>query len=71
MIRSGLMIVRHSLRRHALSTIVTVLSAALASGLVMAVFSISQQSTQAFGGGSLGFDAILGARGPPVPITVL
>lgn len=63
MIRSGFMIVRHSLRRHALSSTVTILSAALASGLVMAVFSISQQSTRAFGGGRLGFDAILGAKG--------
>ncbi len=57
------MIVRHSMRRHVLSTVVTALSAALASGLVMAVFSISTQTTRAFSGGKVGFDAVLGARG--------
>ena len=39
-----LMIVLRSLRQHALSTTVTVLSAALASGLVMSVFTVAQQS---------------------------
>ncbi|MFT5057373.1 MAG: putative ABC transport system permease protein [Planctomycetota bacterium] len=52
-----------SLRQHALSTTVTVASAALACGLVMAVFAVARQSTQAFQGGALGFDAVLGARG--------
>ncbi|MCA9003389.1 MAG: ABC transporter permease, partial [Planctomycetes bacterium] len=52
-----------SLRQHFLSTTVTVISAALAAGLVMAVFSVARQSSQAFQGGALGFDAVLGARG--------
>jgi putative ABC transport system permease protein len=52
-----------SLRQHALSTTVTAASAALACGLVMAVFAVARQSTQAFQGGALGFDAVLGARG--------
>ncbi len=58
-----LRIALRSLRQHALSTTVTVASAALACGLVMAVFAVARQSTQAFQGGALGFDAVLGARG--------
>lgn len=57
------MIVRRSLRLHALSTSITAVSLALSAGLVMAVFSISQQSARAFGGGKGGWDAVLGARG--------
>ena len=64
------MLVGRSLRRHALSTTVTVLSAALGSGLVMAVFSISAQSEEAFAGGSTGFDAVLGARGSEVQLVL-
>lgn len=70
MIGSLMMIVRRSLRRHALSTAVTVVSAALASGLVMAVFSISKQSTLAFSGGRIGFDAVLGARGSQLQLVL-
>jgi putative ABC transport system permease protein len=62
-IESLFLIVRRSLRQHALSTVVTILSAALASGLVMSVFAISKQSEDAFAGGPVGFDAVLGARG--------
>ena len=56
-------IAMRSLKQHKLSTSVTILSAALAAGLVMSVFSIAAQSTRAFQGGALGFDAVLGARG--------
>ena len=70
MIASIAMIVAHSLRRHMLSTTVTVLSAALASGLVMAVFSISKQSTRAFAGGEMRFDAVLGARGSELQLVL-
>lgn len=62
-LRALLLIVRRSLREHALSTTVTVVSAALASGLVMAVFAVAAQSRAAFAGGPVGFDAVLGARG--------
>ncbi len=55
--------VRRSLRQHALATVVTVVSGALASGLAMAVFSIQAQARDAFTGGPTGFDAVLGARG--------
>ena len=39
------MIVRRSLRQHALSTTVTVLAVALAAGLVMSVFAVSLRAT--------------------------
>ena len=42
--RSLLFIVARSLRQHLLSTIITVISAGLASGLVMSVFTVSEQS---------------------------
>jgi len=58
-----LLIVRRSLRQHAVSTTVTALSAALAAGLVMAVVGISAQTRLAFTEGAVAFDAVLGARG--------
>ncbi len=67
---SLLMIVRRSLRRHFLSTAVTAVSIALSSGLTMAVFSISAQSTSAFGGGQGGWDAVLGAKGSPTQLVL-
>jgi len=39
-VRSLLFIVARSLRQHLLSTIITVVSAGLASGLVMSVFTV-------------------------------
>ena len=59
-------IVRRSLRQHALSTLITTLSIALGTGLVMAVIGIKAQSVAAFTGGQIGFDAVLGARGSPL-----
>ncbi len=56
-------IVRRSLRRHFLSTAVTVAATALAAALVMSVFALSDQTERAFAGGTCGFDAVLGARG--------
>ena len=63
MIGSLGMIVRRSLRLHLLSTAVTAIAIALSAGLAMAVFSISMQSSTAFGGGRGGWDAVLGAKG--------
>jgi putative ABC transport system permease protein len=57
------LIVTRSLRQHALSTSITVASAALASGLVMAVFTVHSATSHAFSGGRSEYDAILGARG--------
>lgn len=65
-----LLLALRSLRQHALSTCVTVLSVALGSGLVMAVFSINHQAYQAFVGAPVGFDAVLGARGSPLQLVL-
>lgn len=65
-----LLMVRRSLRQHALSTSVTVLSLSLASGLVMSVFSINDQTRKAFTGGEVGFDAVLGARGSQLQLVL-
>jgi len=46
-----LRIVRRSLRQHAVSTLITAGSVALACGLVMAVFSINDQARDAFTSG--------------------
>lgn len=64
------LIVRRSLRHHAVSTGITVLSTALASGLVMAVFAVSQQSREAFAGTQAGFDAVVGGRGNPIQLVL-
>ena len=64
------LIVWRSLRQHALSTVVTVLSVALASALVMAVFSIKEQTHRAFTSGATGFDAVLGARGSELQLVL-
>lgn len=56
------LIVRKSLRQHALSTAVTAVSIALASGLMMAVWAVKSQSLETFTQVTGGFDAVLGAR---------
>src|SRR3954468_3155758 len=67
----GLMaLVRRSLRQHALSSAITVVSVGLASGLTMAVFAINNQTYQAFTGGQVGFDAVLGARGSQLQLVL-
>lgn len=69
-VRAVALIVRRSLRRHAFATAVTIFAAALASGLVMAVFAIQSQSERAFKGGNVGFDAVLGARGSKLQLVL-
>ncbi len=64
------LVVRKSLRQHALSTTITVLSVALASGLVMSVFAIDKQTYEAFTGGTMGYDAVLGARGSQLQLVL-
>lgn len=64
------LLVRRSLRQHALSTAVTVLSVALATGLTMSVFAIRRQAQEAFTGGPIGFDAVLGARGSQLQLVL-
>ena len=64
------LIARKSLAQHRLSTIITILSVAMAAGLVMAVFSIRDQTYDAFTGGPTGFDAVLGARGSQLQLVL-
>jgi putative ABC transport system permease protein len=67
----GLMaLVRRSLRQHALSSAITVVSVGLAAGLTMAVFAINNQTYEAFTGGQVGFDAVLGARGSQLQLVL-
>lgn len=63
-------LVRRSLRQHALSSFVTILSVGLAAGLTMSVFAINAQTYDAFTGGRVGFDAVLGARGSQLQLVL-
>jgi putative ABC transport system permease protein len=64
------LIVWKSLRQHALSTVVTALSIALAGGLLMSVWTIKDQARAAFTGVNEGFDAVLGARGSKLQLVL-
>jgi putative ABC transport system permease protein len=64
------LIVFRSLRQHALSTMVTALSVALAGGLLMSVWSVKEQSQAIFTGVNAGFDAVLGARGSKLQLVL-
>lgn len=68
--RALLLLVRRSLAQHALSTSITVGAAALASGLVMAVFAVEAQTRAAFVTGDVGFDAVLGAKGSELQLVL-
>lgn len=57
------LLVYRSLRQHALSTVVTAASIALAAGLLMTVWVVKTQARAAFADTTSGFDAVLGARG--------
>ena len=63
-------IIKKSLLQHKLSTVITILSVALAAALVMSVFSIRDQAESAFTGGPAGFDAVLGARGSQLQLVL-
>lgn len=63
-------IVFKSLRQHALSTVVTAASVALAGGLLMSVWVVKQQSQATFTGLNAGFDAVLGARGSKLQLVL-
>src|SRR5882757_9916912 len=64
------LIVFRSLRQHALSTVVTALSIALAGGLLMSVWVVKEQSQAIFTGVNAGFDAVLGARGSKLQLVL-
>ena len=64
------LLVYRSLRQHALSTLVTGGSIALACGLLMCVWVVKVQSQAAFTQTTTGFDAVLGARGSKLQLVL-
>lgn len=64
------LLVWKSMRQHALSTVVSALSIALAGGLVMAVWVVKDQAQAAFTAFDAGFDAVLGARGAKLQLVL-
>jgi putative ABC transport system permease protein len=64
------LIVRKSLRQHALSTVITALSIALAVGLWVSVWVVKEQAQATFTGVNAGFDAVLGARGSKLQLVL-
>lgn len=65
-----LFIAKKSLMSHLLSTVITVISIALATGLVMSVFSVREQAYEAFAGGTFGYDAVLGKGGSELQLVL-
>ncbi|HZV35055.1 MAG TPA: FtsX-like permease family protein [Verrucomicrobiae bacterium] len=63
-------VVFRSLRQHALSTVVTAASVALAAGLLLSVWVVKAQSQATFTGVNAGFDAVLGARGSKLQLVL-
>ena len=63
-------LIYRSLRQHALSTLVTAISIALAAGLLMTVWVVKGQTRQAFSDTTSGFDAVLGARGSKLQLVL-
>lgn len=63
-------LIYRSLRQHALSTVVTAGSIALASGLLLTVWVVKTQSQAAFAQTNSGFDAVLGARGSKLQLVL-
>lgn len=63
-------LIYRSLRQHALSTLVTAGSIALAAGLLLTVWVVKTQSQAAFANTNSGFDAVLGARGSKLQLVL-
>lgn len=64
------LIVYRSLRQHALSTLVTAGSLALACGLLLTVWMVKVQAQRAFVETTTAFDAVLGARGSKLQLVL-
>ncbi|MEY2879795.1 MAG: hypothetical protein RLZZ15_2175 [Verrucomicrobiota bacterium] len=64
------LILYRSLRQHALSTLITAGSIALACGLLMTVWMVKTQSQTVFTQTNAGFDAVLGARGSKLQLVL-
>ncbi len=65
-----ILIIKRSLRQHGLSSMVTICSVALATGLLMAVSVLQGRALEAFTGGALGYDGVLGARGSALQLVL-
>ena len=63
-------IIRNSLRQHALSTGITAVSIGLAMGLFMAIWTVKEQSMAAFTNVTGGFDAVMGSRGSELSLVL-
>jgi putative ABC transport system permease protein len=63
-------LIYRSLRQHALSTLVTAGSIALAAGLLLTVWVVKTQSQATFANTNSGYDAVLGARGSKLQIVL-
>ncbi|MBI2512359.1 MAG: ABC transporter permease [Opitutae bacterium] len=63
-------LIYRSLRQHALSTLVTAGSIALAAGLLLTVWVVKTQSQSVFSATNSGFDAVLGARGSKLQLVL-
>jgi putative ABC transport system permease protein len=63
-------LIYRSLRQHALSTLVTAGSIALATGLLLTVWVVKTQSQAVFAATNSGFDAVLGARGSKLQLVL-
>ena len=64
------LIIYRSLRQHALSTLITAGSIALACGLLMTVWMVKTQAQAAFVSTATAFDAVLGARGSKLQLVL-
>ena len=63
-------LIYRSLRQHALSTLVTAGSIALAAGLLLTVWVVKTQALAVFAATNSGFDAVLGARGSKLQLVL-
>ncbi len=63
-------LIYRSLRQHALSTLVTAGSIALAAGLLLTVWVVKTQSQSTFANTNSGYDAVLGARGSKLQLVL-
>ncbi len=65
-----LLLIKRSLWQHGFATLITLFSVALASGLMLSVFSIKTQTRQAFLVDHIGFDGVLGTRGSDLQLVL-
>lgn len=59
-----------SIRQHWVSTLVTIISLSLATGLMLTVWILQSQAQKVFAESNSGFDAVLGARGSKLQLVL-